>query len=115
MISLRHLRGRDLQGVAEGLAAAWLDAKMADIASSRAIYGIAAEFDLAEMMNHAKVVLLEAISSLLRAIPDARFADPDSAAFMLTALSADRFALSWSPALRTTISSGCDRNCREPV
>ena len=86
LTAVEGLEGRDLQSVAEGLATAWLDAKMGDIVSSRAIYGIAAEFDLAEMMNRAKVVLLEAISSLLRAIPDARFADPDIAAFMLTAL-----------------------------
>ena len=80
------LEGRDLQSVAEGLATAWLEAKMADVVSSRAIYGIAAEFDLSELMNRAKVILVEAISSLLRAVPDARIADPDSAAFMLTAL-----------------------------
>jgi len=86
LTAVERLEGRDLQSVAEGLATAWLDAKMADVVSSRAIYGIAAEFDLAEMMKRAKVVLLEAISSLLRSIPDARFADPDIAAFMLTAL-----------------------------
>ena len=86
LAAVERLKGRDLQGVAEGLAAAWLDAKMADVVSSRAIYGIAAEFDLADVMNRAKVILVEAISSLLEAIPDARFADPDSAAFMLTAL-----------------------------
>jgi len=80
------LEGRDLQSVAEGLATAWLEAKMADVVSSRAIYGIANEFDLSELMNRAKVILVEAISSLLRAVPDARIADPDSAAFMLTAL-----------------------------
>ena len=84
--AVEGLEGRDLQSVADGLATAWLDAKMADVVSSRAIYGIAAEFDLAELMTRAKVVLVEAISSLLRAIPDARFTDPDTAAFMLTAL-----------------------------
>lgn len=86
LAAVERLEGRDLEGVAEGLATAWLDAKMADVVSSRAIYGIAAEFDLAELMNRAKVVLIEAISSLLRAIPYARFTDPDTAAFMLTAL-----------------------------
>ncbi len=86
LTAVERMEGRDLRSVAEGLATAWLDAKMADVVSSRAIYGIAAEFDLAELMNRAKVVLVEAISSLLRAIPDARFTDPDTAAFMLTAL-----------------------------
>lgn len=86
LTAVEGLEGHDLQGVAEGLATAWLDAKMADVVSSRAIYGIAAEFDLAELMDGAKVILVEAISSLLRAVPDARFTDPNSTAFMLTAL-----------------------------
>ncbi|BAK66081.1 putative TetR family transcriptional regulator [Sphingobium sp. SYK-6] len=81
-----RLKGRDLQSVAEGLAAAWLEAKMADLVSSRAIYGIATEFNLEELMNRAKHLMVGAISPLLRSVPDARFADPDSAAFMLAAL-----------------------------
>jgi AcrR family transcriptional regulator len=86
MAAVKRLEGRDLQSVAEGLATAWLDAKMADIVSSRAIYGIAAEFDLAEVMNRAMKLMVEVISRLLRTIPDARVADPDSTAFMLAAL-----------------------------
>lgn len=86
LTAVEGLEGHDLQGVAEGLATAWLDAKMADVVSSRAIYGIAAEFDLAELMDGAKAILVEAISSLLRAVHDARFTDPNSTAFMLTAL-----------------------------
>lgn len=86
LTAVEELKGRDLRRVAEGLATAWLDAKMADVVSSRAIYGIAAEFDLAELMDRAKVALVEAISSLLKAVPDARLVDTNSAAFMLTAL-----------------------------
>jgi AcrR family transcriptional regulator len=86
LAAVERLEGRDLQSVAEGLATAWLDAKMADIVSSRAIYGIAAEFDLSDLMNRAKVLMIETISPLLATVPDARFADPESAAFMLAAL-----------------------------
>lgn len=82
----KRLEGCDLETVSDGLATAWLDAKMADLVSSRAIYGIAAEFDLAELMSRAKNLMVEAISPLLRAVPDARFVDPDVTAFMLAAL-----------------------------
>ena len=86
LTAAERLGGSDLQRVAEGLATAWLDAKMADVVSSRAIYGIAAEFDLSEPMNRAKILLVDAISSLLKAVPDARFADPDTTALMVAAL-----------------------------
>ncbi|MEQ6332718.1 TetR/AcrR family transcriptional regulator [Sphingobium sp. MK2] len=86
LTAAERLAGCDLQCVAEGLATAWLDAKMADIVSSRAIYGIAAEFDLSELMNRAKILLIDAIRSLLEAVPDAGFTDPDTTAFMLAAL-----------------------------
>lgn len=86
LAAVERLEGRDLQSVAEGLATAWLDAKMADIVSSRAIYGIAAEFDLSDLMNRAKALMIETIGPLLATVPDARFADPESAAFMLAAL-----------------------------
>ena len=81
-----RLEGCDLATVAEGLATAWLDAKTADIVASRAIYGIAAEFDLAEVMRRAMKQMTDVIARLLTAAPDARFADVGSAAFMLAAL-----------------------------
>lgn len=80
------LRGRDLATVAEGLAIAWLDAKTADIVASRAIYGIAAEFDLGEKMAQAMDLMMAVIGDLLATVPDARFADVPSVAFMLSAL-----------------------------
>jgi AcrR family transcriptional regulator len=84
--AVERLEGRDMESVAIGLAMAWLDAKMADIVSSRAIYGISAEFDLAEVMKRAAKLMVEAISRLLGTIPDTRFDDPESAAFMIAAL-----------------------------
>ncbi|WP_168196821.1 TetR/AcrR family transcriptional regulator [Brevundimonas sp. M20] len=81
-----RLRGSDLKGIAEGLSAAWLDAKLADMVSSRAIYGIAAEFDLSEHMNRAAKMLSGLFEDLLAHAPEARFEDRPSAAFMLTAI-----------------------------
>lgn len=81
-----RLIGGDLATVAEGLAIAWLDAKVADTVASRAIYGIAAEFDLGEVLDRAMTLMMEAIGDLLAAAPDARIADLPSTAFMLAAM-----------------------------
>ena len=42
LAAIGRLEGGDLGSLAEGLANAWLDPKLADIIASRAIYGIAA-------------------------------------------------------------------------
>ena len=81
-----RLMGGDLKSLAEGLAAAWLDAKMADMVSSRAIYGIASEFDLSALMGRAAKTMAERFEALLASAPDAQFADRASVAFMLAAL-----------------------------
>lgn len=81
-----RLRGRDLAIMAEGLALAWLDAKAADIVASRAIYGIAAEFDLSELMGRAADTMTREFSDLLGSAPGVRFEDRDAAAFTLAAL-----------------------------
>lgn len=81
-----RLAGRDLAGIAQGLAEAWLAAKTADIVSSRAIYGIAAEFDLSDHMERAISVMTALFDGLLASAPGARFADRASVAFMLTAM-----------------------------
>jgi AcrR family transcriptional regulator len=82
----KRLEGSNVDTVATGLAVAWLDAKTADIVASRAIYGIAAEFDLGEVMHRATGRMIELIKGLLVNAPDARFGDPASAAFMIAAL-----------------------------
>ncbi|QUT03870.1 TetR/AcrR family transcriptional regulator [Sphingobium phenoxybenzoativorans] len=81
-----RLMGCDLQTIAAGLATAWLDAKMADRVASRAIYGIAAEFDLSELMSRAASCMAQMIDALLANAPGAHFADRASVAFMLAAL-----------------------------
>lgn len=81
-----RLEGCDLARLGEGLAVAWIDAKTADVVASRAIYGIAGEFDLSEVMHRATVRMLELIRDLLVRAPDARFEDPDAVAFMVAAM-----------------------------
>ncbi len=81
-----HLMGSDLRTIAHGVATAWLDAKMADMVASRAIYGISAEFDLSELMSRAAQCMTEVLDALLASACDAQFADRQSAAFMLAAL-----------------------------
>lgn len=80
------LHGQGLVAVAEGLAHAWLDAKTADIDTSRALYAVAAEFDIGEIMSAGGARLEQAIADLLAAVPDHRFADSGSACFMLMAV-----------------------------
>ncbi len=86
LTATRRLEGHDLSTVAEGLATAWLEAKMADIVSSRAIYGIAAEFDLVEVMGRAMTLMVDVIQHLLATVSDRHIADTRSAAFMIAAL-----------------------------
>jgi AcrR family transcriptional regulator len=86
LIAAERLEGSDVATVGQELALAWLDAKTADIVASRAIYGIAAEFDLGEAMHRAMGRMMEVIKNLLVGAPDARFGDPKSAAFMIAAL-----------------------------
>lgn len=85
-VACDQLHGCDLAVIAEGLAVAWLDAKTADIVASRAIYGIAAEFDLSGQMGRAATLMGEAFETLLASAPGVRFRDPPAAAFMLAAL-----------------------------
>lgn len=86
LTAAERLEGSNVDTVAEGLAVAWLDAKTADIVASRAIYGIAAEFDLGDVMHRAMARMMDVIKGLLTGAPDACFGDPESAAFMVAAL-----------------------------
>ncbi|WP_292071995.1 TetR/AcrR family transcriptional regulator [Brevundimonas sp. UBA7534] len=81
-----RLTGCDLAMIAEGLSTAWLDAKTADTIASRAIYGIAAEFDLSSHMGRAATLMRNSFEVLLASAPGVRFRDPPAAAFMLAAL-----------------------------
>lgn len=81
-----RLAGGDLADIADGLAEAWLDAKTADIVSSRAIYGIAAEFDIVEATREASTRLIGAVDGVLRTARDATIGQPAAVAFALLAV-----------------------------
>lgn len=86
LAAFETLAGRDLETIAHGLADAWLRAKTTDIEASRAIYGIAGGFDIAERMAEGSGRLRQGIGELLATAPDARFADIGATAFMTLAL-----------------------------
>ena len=81
-----QLRGQDAGTVAEGLAMAWLDAKTSESEAFRALYGIAADFDLEEGMSKVLEQMTLVFADLLAAAPEARFTDCNSVAFMLAVL-----------------------------
>jgi AcrR family transcriptional regulator len=80
------LAGRPLTMMAEGLAQAWLEAKTDDIVGSRAIYGIAAEFDIVDMTRRESKRLIAAVESLLETASDAVVERPGDVAFTLLAV-----------------------------
>lgn len=81
-----RLAGRSMEDIAEGLAQAWLEAKTADIVSSRAIYGIAAEFDIVDMTKEESHRLVRAVEVVLGSASDAGIERPEAVAFTLLAV-----------------------------
>lgn len=86
LTAAERLAGRSLSDIAEGLAVAWLDAKTANITTSRALYGIAGEFDLTERMARGVRHMAQEFARLIASAPDSTIADPEAAAFMIAAL-----------------------------
>jgi AcrR family transcriptional regulator len=80
------LSGRPLAAIADGLAHAWLEAKTEDIVGSRAIYGIAVEFDIVELTRAGSQRLIRAVEGLLATACDAVVERPGAVAFTLLAL-----------------------------
>lgn len=80
------LAGREVAAIATGLAEAWLTVKASDIETSRALYAVAAEFDLAELFQSCEARLHRAVRDTLASAADGEFADLEATAFMLTAL-----------------------------
>lgn len=81
-----RLVDKPLAAISNGLIAAWLDAKTADIVGSRAIYGIAAEFDIAEMVKIESRRLERAVEMVLATASDAVVERPGDVAFTLLAV-----------------------------
>ena len=80
------LAGQPLAGISDGLAQAWLDAKTEDIAGSRAIYGIAAEFDIVDLTRRESQRLVRAVEGLLATARDATVERREAVAFALLAV-----------------------------
>src|SRR5690606_5001754 len=83
--AVARLAGKPLAAIAEGLAEAWLDAKTADIVGARAVYGIAAEFDIAEMVKVETRRLELAVEAVLATPCDVMVGRRRAAAFTLLA------------------------------
>jgi AcrR family transcriptional regulator len=94
------LAGKPLATIAEGLAQAWLEAKTDDIVGSRAIYGIAAEFDIVDMTRNESKRLIEAVEGLLGTACDAVVERPGAVAFALLAV--------MGGAVRTVLERGAE-------
>lgn len=77
------LAGQKLMAIADGLAEAWLEAKTDDIVGSRAIYGVAAEFDITDVTREASQRLLRTVEDLLASASDAAIEKPADTAFMV--------------------------------
>ena len=81
-----RLAGNSLAAISDGLVQAWLDAKTDDIVGSRAIYGIAAEFDIVDMTKTETKRLERAVEGLLASACDAMVERPNAVAFALLAV-----------------------------
>ena len=81
-----RLAGNSLAAISDGLVQAWLDAKTDDIVGSRAIYGIAAEFDIVDMTRTETKRLERAVEGLLASACDAMVERPNAVAFALLAV-----------------------------
>ena len=79
----RTLEGQPLAAMTDGLVSAWLAAKTSDLAVSRAIYAVAMDFDIAELMRLNTSRGQAAVERALASAPDAHFDDPYATAFML--------------------------------
>ena len=75
--------GQRLAVISDGLVAAYLDAKTRQVATSRALYAVAAELDTADLIGGISRRVQEVIAPVLASASDARFDDLDSVSFAL--------------------------------
>lgn len=80
------LHGKPLGVIADGLAEAWLEAKTDDIVGARAVYGIAADFDIVERTRSESEKLVRAIAGLLASAGDSVVERAEAVAFTLLAV-----------------------------
>lgn len=81
-----NLAGKPLAAISDGLAQAWLEAKTEDIVAARAVYGVAAEFDIVELTRAESTRLVRAVEGVLVTACDAQVERPGAVAFALLAV-----------------------------
>lgn len=96
-VAAERLSGRPLVAISDGLVSAWLDAKTKDVEGSRALYAVALDFDIADLMDDGTRRVRTAIAQALASAQDGVFRDPLRVAFTLSAVlgGAVRFALEY--------------------
>ncbi len=81
-----HLGGLPLVAISDGIVAAWLDVKTKDVATTRALYAVAMDFDTEDLIGEGSKRVLLAIERLLASAADAAFENPAAVSFMLRAV-----------------------------
>lgn len=78
-----RLAGQKMVAISEGLVTAWLDAKTKDIDASRALYAIATDFDIADLIADGATRIQVSMARLLESAADVAFENPEAVAFVL--------------------------------
>ncbi|WP_158812126.1 TetR/AcrR family transcriptional regulator [Beijerinckia sp. L45] len=85
-IAADQLAGNTLTVISDGLVSAWLAAKTRDIATSRALYAVAADLEIANLLNKGSTRIRAAIERVLISARDATFENAPSVADILVAI-----------------------------
>jgi AcrR family transcriptional regulator len=109
-------RGQKVAAISDALVAAYLDAKMANFETTRALYRVAPELDLAALQNSISARIDKTVTAALASASDAAFADIRTVAITLQAVvtGAIRTVLERgaSPALLKIIAGELPKMCR---
>jgi len=97
-----RLADKPLNVISDGIVSAWLEAKTKDIAVSRALYAVSADFDINDLLGKGSQRIQAALERLLTSTMDATFEDPRAVAFTLRAV------------LGGSVRSVLERNTPEP-
>ncbi|MBW4036910.1 MAG: TetR/AcrR family transcriptional regulator [Proteobacteria bacterium] len=81
-----NLGGLPLIVISDGIVAAWLDVKTKDVATTRALYAIALDFDTEDLIGEGSKRVLTAIERLLTSAADFAFENPAAVSFILRAV-----------------------------
>lgn len=109
-------RGEKIAAISDALVAAYLDAKTANLDTTRALYRIAPELDLAALQKDNAARVNKAVGAALASASDAKFADLRTVAITLqaTVTGTTRALLEReaSPAMWSIVTNELPRMCR---